>query len=298
MSIQSLIMLGITLSIFLTVLTIGMRVSPGDLQYVLSRPAQLARSLFAMNILAPVIAILICKTFSLHPAVIVALVTLSVSPVSAMFTKAMLPLIAIDNPAYARGLFFASTMLAVILTPLAVYVIQVMFGDGKVVLVGPLTVGKVVISSVLLPLVIGYLIGRWRPGTQQWIPVIQKVSGIVLLICVVPIIIGVWPLMTSIAREGTLTAIVLMALLGLAVGHWLGGPNDDDRTVLAFATVSRHPGVAIAVATLTDQPLAPIGVLLAVLVSELAAVPYKSWRKRLRALATASGHGPPPAGAH
>jgi BASS family bile acid:Na+ symporter len=32
-----------------------------------------------------------------------------------------------------------------------------------------------------------------------------------------------------------------------------------------------------------DQPLAPIGVLLAVIVSEIAVIPYRLWRKRLRA---------------
>jgi bile acid:Na+ symporter, BASS family len=105
--------------------------------------------------------------------------------------------------------------------------------------------------------------------------------------------------MGSVIREGTLTAIVLIALIGLAVGHFLGGPDEDDRTVLAFAMVSRHPGVAIAVASLTDQPLAPVGVLLAVLVSEVAGMPYKLWRKRRRAAAAGdAGQGSPPAAAH
>src|SRR5512138_905299 len=299
MNIQSLILAGITLSIFLTVLSIGMRVAPGDLQCVLSNPPRLVRALLAMNLLGPIVTIIICKTFSLHPAVIVGLVTLSIAPVGAMFSKAMLPLVAPSNPAYARGLFFASTVHSVVLTPLAVEVIQRLFGEGEVVHVSPLTVAQVVISSVLLPLGIGLAIGHWRPATRRWVPAIQKVSGVVLLICAIPIIVGAWPHMASLVREGTLTAIVLISLIGLAVGHFLGGPGEDDRTVLAFATVSRHPGVAVAIASLTDQPLAPVGVLLAVLVSELAVIPYKTWRKRMRA--AGSGHapqGPPPAGAH
>lgn len=69
--------------------------------------------------------------------------------------------------------------------------------------------------------------------------------------------------------------------------------------MLAFACVARHPGVAIAVASFTDQPLAPVGVLAAVLVSELAMAPYKAWRKRHRASATgAAGQGPHLTGAH
>lgn len=297
MSIQSLIMLGVTASIFLMVLAVGMRVAPADLVCVLRQPARLIRALIAMNVLGPIIAVLVCKAFSLHPAVIVGLVTLAVAPVSALFSKDMLALVNPARVAYARGVFFASTVLSVILTPLAVESIELIFGGT--VHVSPLTIAKVVIGSVLLPLGIGLAIAHWRPAARDWIPALEKVSGLVLLVCVIPILVGAWPLLSSVVREGTLTAIVLITCLGLAVGHLPGGPDEDDRTVLAFATVSRHPGVAIAIASLTDQQLAPIGVLLAVLVSALAVVPYKAWRKRrLTAKRAAREQGSPATGAH
>ena len=159
--------------------------------------------------------------------------------------------------------------------------------------------GQVVISSVLLPLGVGLAIGRWQPAARRWIPAIQKVSTVLLLVCAVVIIVGAWSLMASVVRQWTTTAIILISLIWLAIGHFLGGPDEDDRTVLAFACVARHPGVAIAVASFTDQPLAPVGVLTAVLVSELAMTPYKAWRKRHRAAATgAAGQGPHLTGAH
>jgi BASS family bile acid:Na+ symporter len=253
------------------------------------------RSLVAMNILAPIIAVMVCRTFSLHPAVIVALVTLSVAPVGALFSQSMLPLVAPGRGSYAHGLFFASTVFSVILTPLAVEVIQAIFGGD--VHVKPLTIAQVVIGSVLVPLGIGLAVGRWWPAAKQWIGTIQKVSSLTLLACFIVILALTWSSMGSVIREGTLTAIAILALLGIAVGHFLGGPEEDDRTVLAFATVSRHPGVAIAVANLTDQPLAPIGVLLAVIVSEIVAVPYKKWRQRLRTAGPAAA-GRQPTGAH
>ncbi len=120
MSIQALVGYGFTLSIFLGVVAVGMRVAPADLSYVLSKPARLARSLLAMNVLAPIAAVVVCKVFSLHPAVIVALVTLSIAPLGSLFSRAMLPLVAEDHRAYARGLLFASAVLSVVLTPLAV----------------------------------------------------------------------------------------------------------------------------------------------------------------------------------
>jgi BASS family bile acid:Na+ symporter len=85
-------------------------------------------------------------------------------------------------------------------------------------------------------------------------------------------------------------ALALIVLLNFAVGHLLGGPDEDDRTVLAFATASRHSGVAIVGANLTDESFAPIGVLLAVVVPEIAVIPHKRWRKRLH---VAGGPGIP-----
>jgi BASS family bile acid:Na+ symporter len=288
MSVQAALLLALQASIFLTVLTIGMNTSGADLRSVFSNPSRLLRALLALNVLGPVVAVLVCKMFSLHPAVIVGLVTLAVAPVSNLFPKAMAALVGLDRAAYARGLFFASAVLAVILTPLAVEMINVLFGSDQHV--NPMAVARVVLATVLVPLGLGLLIGRWWPTARRGIPAIQKVSGIVLLVAGVVIVAAAWSLIGSVLRQGTVTAIVLIALLGLAAGHLLGGPDEDDRTVLAEATVSRHPGVAIVVAQLTDQPLAPIGVLLAVLVSSVAAIPYTQWRKKR--------HLGPPAATH
>jgi BASS family bile acid:Na+ symporter len=265
-------------SVFLGVLAVGLRVSPADLNYVLSTPSRLIRSLLVMNILAPTIALIVCKTFSLHPAVIVALVTLAIAPVGALFSAAMLPLVTPGRTSYGRGLYFASTVLSVILTPLAVEVIQMIFGGD--IHVNPMVVAQVVIGSVLLPLGLGLAMGRLWPASVRWNRRIEKLSAALLGACMVAILILGWSSLGSVIRQGTLTAITITTLLGLAVGHVFGGPDEDDRTVLAFATISRHPGVAMAVANFTDQPLAPVGVLLAMVVNEIAVIPYKRWRKR------------------
>ena len=277
------VLVALQLSIFLSMLTIGMGSSVSDLRSLLGQPSRLARSLVAINVLGPAIAIGVCKAFSLHPAIIIGLMTLSVAPVSNLFVQSMVPLPEPGRAAYAYGLFFASAVLSVILTPLAVDVIQAIFGGDAHVT--SLAAAQVVLSSVLLPLGIGLFVGRRWPASNQLISGIRNVSTFVLIVCGGFIIARGSSLVGPIVREGALTAIVLITLLWLAAGHLLGGPTDDDRTVLAHATVSRHPGVAIVVATLTDERLAPIGVLVAALVSSLAVVPYTLWRKRRRSSA-------------
>jgi hypothetical protein len=133
--------------------------------------------------------------------------------------------------------------------------------------------------------------GHWRPDSKRWIPAMQRASGTAVLLCIVAFAVIGWPQFSDLmdAREGTIPALALITLIGLAAEHTLGGPDGHDRTVLAFASVSRHPGVAIVVANLTDQTSAPVGVLLAVVITEMAAMPYKLWRTRT------SRAGPPAA---
>ena len=82
-----------------------------------------------MNILGPIVAVIVCRFFALHPAVIVALVTLSMTPVGALFPQGMLALVGTGRGAYTHGLFVATTVLSVVLTPLAVEVINVLYGE-------------------------------------------------------------------------------------------------------------------------------------------------------------------------
>jgi BASS family bile acid:Na+ symporter len=92
------------------VLTEGAVVSGADVRYLFSQPARLVRTLLAMIVLGPIVAVMVCRTFSLHPAVIVALVTLAIAPVGALFPQAMLALLAPGRGSYAHRLFFASTL--------------------------------------------------------------------------------------------------------------------------------------------------------------------------------------------
>src|SRR5262249_56105474 len=164
--------------------------------------------------------------------------------VGALFSRAMLPVVAPGQFAYARGLFFASIVLSVVLTPLAVELIQLIFGGD--VHVDPLTVAKVVLGSVLLPLGIGFAIAQWWPAAKRWNSASQTVSSVVLAMCSVALLAVVRSHLGPVIRECTLPAIVIIVLMGLAVGHFFGGPGGDDRTRLPLATGARHPRGALA----------------------------------------------------
>jgi len=70
--------------------------------------------------------------------------------------------------------------------------------------------------------------------------------------------------------------------IGLIVGHLLGGPDPRDCVVLALATASRHPGVALAIAAANfPQEKRVLGaILLYLLISLVVSVAYLAWRRR------------------
>jgi BASS family bile acid:Na+ symporter len=70
--------------------------------------------------------------------------------------------------------------------------------------------------------------------------------------------------------------------VGLAIGHFLGGPLSENRTALAISTASRHPGIAIAIAAANfpEQTLVTPAIFLYLLVTAVVSIPYLLWSKR------------------
>jgi hypothetical protein len=49
--------------------------------------------------------------------------------------------------------------------------------------------------------------------------------------------------MWTLVGNGAVLPIIAFVLVGLVIGHLLGGPTPENRTALAFSTASRHPGL-------------------------------------------------------
>jgi BASS family bile acid:Na+ symporter len=111
---------------------------------------------------------------------------------------------------------------------------------------------------------------------------IAKIASIALLLSAVVILFSGAPAIWELTGNGTLVAIAAFVLVGLLIGHFVGGPKPENRTGLALATASRHPGIAIAlaVANFPEEKLAISAVLLYLLVNILVSIPYHILTKR------------------
>jgi BASS family bile acid:Na+ symporter len=279
MSSSAIIMLAVKASLMLTVLAVGLRSKPGDATYLVRHPGLLARSVLAMNVLMPLLALWIAIVFALHPAVKLALIALTLSPVPPFLPNKMVR--SGGHGSYVVGLFVAASLAAVVVVPVSVALLGSLF--GLPFRMPPVEIATLVGASLLLPIALGIAIRRLAPiGAARAAGLVTRLATIVLVVALIPLLTSSWPAMRSLLGDGTLAAIVVMTLAGLGVGHLLGGPNRGDRVVLALATASRHPAVAISILTANfpHERVVPAAVVLALIVSAIVSVPYTAWTKR------------------
>jgi len=282
MSVAQLVKIAILLSVMLIVLGFSLLATWRDATSLFRNPSQLLRSLLAMNVLLPLFAAISVALVVLRPPVAIALITLSVSPVPPFLPKKQLKLVA--HREYVYGLLGASSLLSIVLAPMTVALIGLVF--SREASIAPAAIARVIALTVLVPFVLGLIIQRRVPTFAVRASPVASKTGIALLVAaIVPVLITMWSAMISLIGDGTLLAIIAFIVVGLAVGHLLGGPDPDDRAVLALATATRHPGVALVIAAgiSPGEKLVAPALMLYLLVSAIASAPYIMWRKRQHA---------------
>jgi BASS family bile acid:Na+ symporter len=75
--------------------------------------------------------------------------------------------------------------------------------------------------------------------------------------------------------------IAILVIVSLAIGHFLGGPDDDKRSVLAIACIARNVGLALFIAVLNDMQEKVFPTLVAYLmIGSCLGIFYSIWNKR------------------
>ena len=278
---QEAIKFGIMLSVFLTVLGMGLAATWADVTYLLRNPRLLVRSFLSMFVVMPVICVSAALYFHLPVAVKVALVALAISPVPPFVPKKQLMVGA--NPAYVLSLVSLAAVFSVVFVP----VVSSLFGQwfDRPAEVSAGKVAQIVGMTILIPLLAGIAVRARMPDLEHALRIARPVGLIgmaLLVVCCVPLIIRLWPLISSFIGNGTVLVLALIVLVSSSAGHLLGGPDAWDSAVLALSTSARHPAVAITVATSAypEGKLALAAVLLYVLVVTIVTVPYVVWTRR------------------
>jgi bile acid:Na+ symporter, BASS family len=265
MNLQFLILLALKISIVLNVLAVGLEATFADATCLLRHPEKLGRAFLSMNVLMPALAVAMAIRLDLHPAVKIALVALSVSPVPPIFPKRAFKCGAKD---YSIGLLVATAVMAIVVIPVAMKI----FGQiGGIPLQMPArSVAALVFVTILAPLLVGIGLRAVAPATSdRGAKPVAVVGAALLVLSVLPVLFVSMRTILSLIGNGTLLSFGVFAVVGYFVGYRLGGPETGNRRVLALATASRHPAVAVAIAhaNFPQQKLAAPAIVLYLIVS-------------------------------
>jgi len=270
---------GINLSIVLMVFGIALSAGVGGARLAFRNPGLLLRSLLAMYVVMPLVAVAIALWFELSRPLLLALMLLALAPVPPVLPVKQIK--AGGGADFVLGLLIASALAAIVVVPAGIEIIGRVFGRALEVPFG--VTARVVGTSVLAPMLAGLIVAGAAPGVAARISApLVKLSSILLIALLLPVFVLSWDALMRQVGDFTIVVMLLFIAAGLATGHLLGGPDDSNRTALALATATRHPGVAIAVmhaVVPADKEVAPV-VFLYLLVGIVATLPYVKWQQR------------------
>ena len=280
---MSLLFEALAWSVRAMIFALGLRASWSDVTFLWRQPGLLARSLLAMYIVIPVVAVMMVKTVELPQATRVAVLVIAISAGAPLVPRRLMG--AGGDPRYVLSLAVTSSVLATVTVPLSVAVLSRVFGVTAGV--GPAAVAGLIAKSFLLPFLAGVAVHAIRPAFAARIvtPVTTAALG-VLALCVVIALVGSIGL---VIENGLRSFLALAALTCTAIlaGHLLGGPKLEDRVSLGVLCATRHVGLVLMIAFALVPSRGALAVISAYVIAALmVSTPYVMWsRKRLRALA-------------
>jgi BASS family bile acid:Na+ symporter len=162
------------------------------------------------------------------------------------------------------AMYVAVPLVAIVMVPFGVEVLGGLF--GREARFGPDRVAKLVAVTILAPLIVGLLVRHLAPRlADRMAPWASRLGTVVLVTALVPVIASAWPAIVSLVGDGAVLAITVVV-------------------AAAIASSMRHPGIALAIATLNvpEEPRMPAAILLCLVVATLATSVYGAVRRRQR----------------
>lgn len=287
MDLRQAVILTLQVSIIATVFGFGLKATADDVLYLFRRPGLLARSLTAMLVVMPIVAIVLVRTFEFVRTAEIALVALAISPVPPLLPNrerkagGQLP--------YGLGLMIALGLLSIVYIPLAVELIERISGVSLGMSSG--AIASMIVMMVVGPMAIAMAVRAATPALAARLAgPIDKLAVILIVLGALPLLFVVLPAVWALVGDGTVVALAIFVTIGLVTGHVFGGPDPDHAVVLALSTACRHPAIALAVAA-ANFPEQRFGamIVLYLIVNIILSFLYVGWlKKRLAAVSPAT----------
>jgi BASS family bile acid:Na+ symporter len=221
-------------------------------------------ALLANFVLVPLLAYVITKVIPLEQPLQIGVILLGTAAGAPFIPKLVQG--AKGNVAYAVGLMFLIMVVTIFYLP---FILPLLLPGVEV---NPWDIARSLIVTMLIPLLIGMLIKSHSPDiADHWAPVMQKISGLsILILLVVGLGLNISNILSFIGTLG-IGAMVLLIVGALVIGMLFGGRDPGVRSAMGLSTANRNGAAALLVATQnfsgTDTlPFVLVGVVLMLLI--------------------------------
>lgn len=284
----TLLTLSLNVGLALTVLGLVLSARPDhDLRFLAREWRLMVRSLVSIFVLAPAVALVVVTYLHMPLRVKVAIVALSFSIIPPYLPRREIA--AGGDRSYAVVLTVTVGVLAMGLVP----ALADLFGRLTAHRYGvpPGQIAEYVATIFIVPLAAGLAGRRLRPAAAQAAAAPVSRVAFVLTVAVMAVnLVVTFPKLVGLISPGTIVAMLLFSVGALAAGAIMGGPEPEREIVLALASATRHPAIAITIATI-NYPAEKVAaaVTLSLIINTLVSTSYV----RLRQRRNGGASGPP-----
>jgi BASS family bile acid:Na+ symporter len=246
------------------------------LSFIKERPLAMLKSLITVDILVPLATFLIILLVQPSRGVGIGLAILAASPAA----PAILAYIKMSGGKieYVTSLHVLLALLSVITVPLTIDILSWLLNFNSDV--SWLDVAVKVGIFFFLPLLAGMAFRYKFPLTSKKLSEpLKKLSSILLLIAVAILLFFTYGLILKMDLRSYL-AMILMITASLFIGHIMAAGLPGERITLALESASRHPGLALMIASFEY----PLEITLTVLIPYI--IVYMAIRQAYLALST------------
>ncbi len=263
--------------IFAMLLSVGLRLPIENIEAAAHRRGLITRTVLVTNVVVPLIAMVLVAILPLTPLARGIILLFAICP-GAPFLIGKFK----EQTHLSAVLLAIVSLCAVVTLPIWASIVQRLF--ALQFQIHAVEVLLIVLRKLLVPLLIGVAIRQFTPRFAE--PVARVAAWfykIALAVALVIILVKAGPQLLHVKLSSFL-AVILVTVVSALVGHVAGGPDLQDRGVIATFAALGNPALVATIIS-HSYPNLPAGVLVAgyVIVRGLTILPYPLWvRRRLQ----------------
>lgn len=276
---ENLLSLALNGGIALAIFAYALRANRDDLRLIRRERRLVGISLISVFVLTPAVAIAVVEWIDMPVVVKLAIVALSFSIIAPTLPQ---KLGQDGRRPFANALMLLVALLSIVAIPVLVDLMGRLTEHDYGV--APGAIASYVGLVLGLPLVLGLIVRRISTDAARRLarPLTRVAFAVTSVAIAVAVAVNV-PEMIKLIDVRTILGMVLFTLGALGVGHLMGGPRPYDAMVLARASATRHPAIALTIATANfpEHKFTPALMLCLIINAVISAAYVRHQRSRL-----------------